>query len=120
VGILDGKIALITGAGQGVGAGIAMALARQGAVIATAGRTESKLARTCAAITEIGGHAQPVVCDVSDGSQIQDTVQRTVALFGGVDILINNANSTALGRLLDIEPELWRRRMPPDRWPHCG
>ncbi len=106
MGILDGKIALITGAGQGVGAGIALALARQGAVIATAGRTESKLVRTCAAITELGGHAQPVVCDVSDGSQIQDTVQRTVALFGGVDILINNANSTALGRLLDIEPEL--------------
>ena len=103
MGTLDGKVALITGAGQGVGEGIALALAKEGAAIAVAGRTEEKLVRTCATIAAFGGVAEPVVCDVSDDAQIQVAVQRSVDLFGGVDILVNNANSKALGRLLDVD-----------------
>ncbi len=106
MGTLDGKVALITGAGQGVGEGIALALAKEGAAIAVAGRTESKLQRTCALIAELGGRAEPVVCDVSVPEQIPGVVDRTVDCFGGVDILINNANQTALGRLLDIDPAI--------------
>jgi len=77
VGILDGKIALITGAGQGVGAGIALALARQGAVIATAGRTESKLVRTCAAITE----------PLTDVGVVDDSAVRVIDLLTSVPIV---------------------------------
>ncbi len=106
MGTLDGKVALITGAGQGVGEGIAVALAKEGAAIAVVGRTEAKLVRTCARITELGGSAEPVVCDVGVAEQIPAAVDGTVARFGGLDILINNANQTALGRLLDLDAAL--------------
>ncbi len=106
MGSLDGKVALITGAGQGVGEGMALALAKEGAAVAVAGRTEEKLVRTCATIAAFGGVAEPVLCDVSDGAQIPAAVQRCVDLFGGVDILINNANSKALGSLLDVDSAL--------------
>ena len=106
MGSLDGKVALITGAGQGVGEGIALALAKEGAAIAVVGRTEEKLVRTCATIASLGGVAEPVRCDVSDGAQIPAAVQRSIDLLGGVDILINNANSTALGRLLEVDSAL--------------
>ncbi|MDG3011677.1 SDR family oxidoreductase [Rhodococcus sp. D2-41] len=104
MGTLDGKIALITGAGQGVGQGIAFALAKEGAAIAVVGRTESKLVDTCEAIAGFGSRAVPITCDVSDGDQITAAVAATVEQLGGVDILVNNANQNALGALLDIDP----------------
>ena len=64
---LQGKVALITGAGQGVGQGIAYALAAEGVAIAAAGRTHAKLEDTCAEIRRRGGSAQPFVCDVTAG-----------------------------------------------------
>ncbi|WP_127782355.1 SDR family oxidoreductase [Rhodococcus sp. X156] len=103
---LEGKVALITGAGQGVGQGIAFALARRGAAIAVAGRTEQKLLDTCKEIEAFGGRAEPVVCDVSVAAQVAPAVERTVELLGGLDILVNNANSSALGSLLEIDVDL--------------
>ncbi|QQM20571.1 SDR family oxidoreductase [Rhodococcus sp. P-2] len=105
MGKLDGKVALITGAGQGVGQGVALALAKEGAHIAVAGRTESKLVVTCNEITERGGRAEPVLMDIADADSITSAVARTVELFGGVDILINNASLNPLGNILDITPE---------------
>jgi NAD(P)-dependent dehydrogenase (short-subunit alcohol dehydrogenase family) len=105
VGKLDGKVALITGAGQGVGQGVAFALAKEGAHIAVVGRTESKLVDTCKEIVDRGGRAEPVLADVSDGDSITAAVDRTVELFGGVDILVNNASLNPLGNILDLTPE---------------
>ena len=105
MGKLDGKVALITGAGQGVGQGVAFALAKEGASVAVAGRTESKLVVTCNEIAERGGRAEPVLMDIADADSITGAVARTVELFGGVDILINNASLNPLGNVLDLTPE---------------
>ena len=91
MGTLDGKVAIVTGAGQGVGEGIALALAKEGAVIVAAGRTESKVITTAKKIEAVRGHALPLLCDVCKPADIAATVARTLATFGGIDILINNA-----------------------------
>ncbi|WP_430331688.1 SDR family NAD(P)-dependent oxidoreductase [Rhodococcus sp. ACT016] len=109
MGKLEGKVALITGAGQGVGQGVAFALAKEGARIAVSGRTESKLIDTCEAIAAFGGVAEPVVADVSDADDITRAVDTTAALFGGVDILINNASLNPLGPINDLKPEVLER-----------
>lgn len=103
MGILDGKVALITGAGQGIGRGIALALAKEGVAIAVAGRTEAKLDKTVAKIEAIGGTAIPVRCDVSNAQDIEAAVARTAAELGGIDVLVNNANDCKPGMLLDAD-----------------
>jgi NAD(P)-dependent dehydrogenase (short-subunit alcohol dehydrogenase family) len=111
MGILDGKVALITGAGQGVGQGIALALAKEGARIAAIGRTESKLVETCGQIEAVGGKAIPVVADVHDAAAITRSIETTVKTFGRLDILINNAYGIALGPLLSLTDEDFERSM---------
>ncbi|NMM84542.1 3-oxoacyl-ACP reductase [Rhodococcus sp. SRB_17] len=105
MGKLDKKVALVTGAGQGVGQGVAFALAKEGASIAVVGRTESKLVDTCKEIADRGGRAEAVLADISDGESITAAVARTIELFGGIDILVNNASLNPLGNILDLTPE---------------
>lgn len=107
MGVLDGKAAIVTGAGQGVGEGCALALADAGAKVVVAGRTFSKVERTAATITERGGTAVAVECDVVDPDQVQACVDRTVEEFGTVDILVNNAQVPPLGPLALIPEELF-------------
>ncbi|NHP12182.1 SDR family oxidoreductase [Rhodococcus sp. IC4_135] len=109
MGKLEGKVALITGAGQGIGQGIALALAKEGAVIAVAGRTESKLHTTCGLLADIGARGEAVVCDVSKKDDIAAAVDSTVELFGGIDILVNNANDCKPGPLLSVLDEDFER-----------
>jgi NAD(P)-dependent dehydrogenase (short-subunit alcohol dehydrogenase family) len=91
MGTLDGKVAIVTGAGQGVGEGIALALAKEGAAIVAAGRTESKVIATAEKIEAAGGRALPMLCDVCKPVDIAATIRKTLTEFGGIDILINNA-----------------------------
>jgi meso-butanediol dehydrogenase/(S,S)-butanediol dehydrogenase/diacetyl reductase len=111
MGILDGKVALITGAGQGVGQGIAFALAREGAKIAAIGRTEAKLQDTCGQIESFGGEAIPVVADVHDSGAIRRSIATTVETFGRLDILVNNAYGIAIGPLLSLTDADFDRSM---------
>jgi NAD(P)-dependent dehydrogenase (short-subunit alcohol dehydrogenase family) len=91
VGVLDGKVAIVTGAGQGVGHGIALALANAGAAIVAAGRTLDKCERTAEEIRGSGGRAIAVRCDVTELEQIERCVATAVDTFAGIDILVNNA-----------------------------
>jgi len=105
MGFLDGKVALITGAGQGVGRGIALAMAKEGAAIAVAGRTESKIRDVVGEIKAVGGRAMAILCDVKVAGDVTRTVADTVKAFGGIDILVNNAQEVPLGTLLDARVE---------------
>ena len=102
MGNLSRKIALVTGAGQGVGQGIAWALAAEGASVAVAGRTVAKLEATCAEIARRGGTAFAVECDVKQLDSLERCVVRVVERFGRINILVNNAQEVPLGPLNDV------------------
>ncbi|WP_328429781.1 SDR family NAD(P)-dependent oxidoreductase [Streptomyces sp. NBC_00443] len=91
---LSGKVALVTGGGQGVGRGIALALAAQGSAVVISGRTESRLKDTAGEITERGGKAHTVVGDVGERVDVDHMVAETVREFGRLDVLVNNAQSS--------------------------
>jgi NAD(P)-dependent dehydrogenase (short-subunit alcohol dehydrogenase family) len=96
---LEGRTALVTGAGQGVGQGIAYALAAEGAAVAVAGRTLAKLEKTVAEIARRGGTALAVACDVKDAGSLERCVAEVVQKLGGLKILVNNAQEVPLGPL---------------------
>lgn len=102
---LQGKVALVTGAGQGVGQGIALALAAEGAAVAVTGRTANKLETTCRLIAERGGTALPVQCEVKSAESLAACVATVVSHFGGLQILVNNAQEVPLGELHQVSDE---------------
>jgi meso-butanediol dehydrogenase / (S,S)-butanediol dehydrogenase / diacetyl reductase len=102
-GALAGRRALVTGAGQGVGRGIALALAEQGASLALLGRTEATLESVAAEVRTLGATAHVVIADVREPADIQRAVADTVEQLGGLDILVNNAQISALGTMLSVE-----------------
>lgn len=102
---LQDKVALVTGAGQGVGQGIAIELAKAGAKVAVAGRTLEKLLTTCEMIREAGGEACPVECDVKSLESLQRCVESVINQYGTISILVNNAQEVPLGTLLDLKEE---------------
>jgi meso-butanediol dehydrogenase/(S,S)-butanediol dehydrogenase/diacetyl reductase len=104
-GLLEGKRALITGAGQGVGRGIALALASEGCRVIAAGRTLSKLEEACHEIEARGVDAVPIRCDVTEADQIEACVAESVSTFGGIDVLVNNAQIVPFGTLLELVEE---------------
>ena len=91
---LQGRVALVTGASQGIGHACAQALAREGATIAAAARNREKLDELVAAIAAAGGQAAAFVIDVADEDQIKSGVKSALAQFGKIDILVNNAGIT--------------------------
>jgi NAD(P)-dependent dehydrogenase (short-subunit alcohol dehydrogenase family) len=92
--LLAGKVAIVTGAGQGVGRGIALALAREGAAVAVIGRTLEKCQRTAAEIEAFGGRGIALACKVNHRDQVEAAVAEVVEALGGVDILVNNAHTS--------------------------
>ncbi|MET0928243.1 MAG: SDR family NAD(P)-dependent oxidoreductase [Aeromicrobium sp.] len=91
---LEGKVAIITGAAQGLGRGEALALSKEGAAVAVVDLNLSKATEVAEEIRAAGGRALPLACDVAVAEQVQAVVDSTVAEFGGVDILVNNAQRT--------------------------
>ncbi|MEY4161055.1 MAG: hypothetical protein RLZZ136_1676 [Pseudomonadota bacterium] len=102
---LNGKVALITGAGQGVGLGIALALSKAGVRVVVAGRTVAKVEQAAAQITQRGGVASAVACNVKDAADLAAAVDHAIATFGALDILVNNAQEVPLGKLDDVSDE---------------
>ena len=90
-GLLEGKVALVTGGGSGIGAGIARMLARQGAKVGLVGRTAAKLDAVAAEIAAAGGQAVGAAADVRDYAALDAAVTRTAETYGGIDIVVNSA-----------------------------
>lgn len=103
---LDGTVALVTGASSGIGEATAVALAAEGASVAIAAR---RLDRLEAVAERIGGDVLVLETDVTDGAQAAGMVDRTVAHFGRLDTLVNNAGVMLLGPIVDAPLEEWRR-----------
>jgi NAD(P)-dependent dehydrogenase (short-subunit alcohol dehydrogenase family) len=104
-GTLDGRRAIVTGGGQGIGRAIALALAGEGAAVALVGRTESTLLAVAAEISKPGGTALPIVADVTLPADIDRCVTHAAGELGGLDIVVNNAQITALGSILEVTDE---------------
>lgn len=105
---LAGKVALITGAGSGIGKASALLLAQEGAKIAALGRTESQLKETVAEIQRNDGEAIPLLADVSQPDQMQRAIQQLVDAWGRIDIVFANAGINGVwASLEELEPEEW-------------
>ncbi|QYJ03092.1 SDR family oxidoreductase [Nocardioides panacisoli] len=99
---LQGKVAIVTGAGQGVGQGIALALADAGADIAIVGRTPEKLETTCGLLRERGVRTEGYVANLLDTDAIPELVDQIVTDFGRLDVVVNNAYDGVMMPLLDM------------------
>jgi len=108
---LDGKTALVTGAGSGIGREIALLFAAQGAWVAIGDIDEAAAARVAAEIDGAGGRAAPLRLDVTDLASARSAVAEIAAGQGRLDVLVNNAGIGMVGSLLETEPDDFRRLM---------
>lgn len=107
---IRGRVALVTGAGRGLGAGVALALGRAGARVVVNYKTESRTAETVArTIQREGGEALAVRADVADWNEAGALVERTLQAFGSVDVLVNAVGAFVWHQVAEIEPSEWRR-----------
>ena len=103
---LNGKVAIITGAGSGLGRGAALAMAKEGAMVVITDLTLEQLQTTQKLVEDIGGKCLSVACDSGKREQVKACVDKTLAAFGSVDILVNNAMSVKKeNAVIDIDDE---------------
>lgn len=109
---LEGRVALITGAGSGIGLAAARLLAQEGAKIAALGHTEDELRETVESIRRDGGEAIVVVADVSQADQMQRAIRQTVDRWGRIDVVFANAGINGVwAPIEELEPDEWDRTL---------
>src|SRR2546427_436326 len=104
---LRDRVAIVTGASQGIGRAIALELARVGAHVVACSRRRAVLDPVAAEVRAQGRRALAVVCDVGDAAQVDDAVAQTLREFGRIDVLVNNAGYRIRARLEDLPREEW-------------
>jgi NAD(P)-dependent dehydrogenase (short-subunit alcohol dehydrogenase family) len=116
--ILDGKIALVTGASRGIGRALAQRLAAEGATVVvsarsldTSGRYAGTLRETVALIEASGGRAMPLVADIENPADVSTLVERTVALAGGLDILVHSGGKAEYTTAAEMPHEMFERTL---------
>ncbi len=107
-GTFDGKVAIVTGGGSGMGRAMAREFARLGAAVVVAGRRPEPLAETVAQIEAAGGRAVAQPTDVRDPDQVDAMVAAAVSQFGRVDVLVNDAAGNFVVKAEDLSPNGWR------------
>jgi meso-butanediol dehydrogenase/(S,S)-butanediol dehydrogenase/diacetyl reductase len=110
-GRVDGRSIIVTGGAQGIGAGISRGLAAEGGRVVVADLNEEVANATAEAIRSAGGTAIAVGVDVSDRASVKAMIERTVAEFGRLDVIFNNAGISRPERFLDIDDDGWNRIM---------
>ncbi len=106
---LDGKLAIVTGAGQGIGKAVALRLAREGADVVVADINTQSAERTTEEIRSLNRRALSYSVDVSRPSEIQSMVDRAAAEFDGIDIIVNAAGVAQTGLFVDLTEQQWDR-----------
>lgn len=109
MGQLDGKVAIITGATSGMGRGIALHFAREGAQVIASGRDAARGEALVSEIAAAGGAARFVAGDISTAAANRRLVEEALSAYGGLDILVMSAGDLGLGAVADTSPELWDR-----------
>ncbi len=111
---LENKVAIVTGASRGIGKAIAIALAKNGANVVVAARTEQEggrlpgtIHKTADEIRALGRHALAIRTDVTKEEEVAELARKTLQEFGAIDILVNNAGIDAPGKVLDIPIKRW-------------
>ena len=118
MGLMDGMVAIVTGASRGLGRAIAKEYAKEGAGVVVSARSQSPtgltgtLDETVADIRKAGGDALPIYCDVTDEHQVNAMVRQAMERYGKVDVLFNNAGAMVLGEsIMEIDPARWDQIM---------
>lgn len=111
MGLLDGKVAIVTGGGSGIGKGIARAFAEEGCNVVIAARHVERLEKTAAELRALGPQILPWITDVTDEASVAALFRTVVSRFGRVDILVNNAGIVLGGEIGDISLEAWESVM---------
>jgi len=106
---LKDKVAIITGAGSGFGRGSAELFAQEGAKVACVDINEAAAQMTADGINKSGGKAIAIKCDISKSKEVQEMVEKTVAEFGKLDVLFNNAGIPHMGMVVNVTEEEWDR-----------
>lgn len=106
---LQGKVAVVTGSGSGIGRGIAVRFAREGAAVGVWDLNPASAEETAKLITDAGGRAIAIGADCADEAAIRDAAERTRAAFGTINVLVNNAGVAPFTPYLDIKIEDWDR-----------
>ena len=113
---LDGRVALVTGAGRGIGRAIAIALGREGARVVAAARSEDELKELVDEVVASGGSASSVTVDLSDRAQAKALIGRAAEPYGPVDILVNNAAVTWFIPVAEFPEKRFRTMLDVQVW----
>jgi NAD(P)-dependent dehydrogenase (short-subunit alcohol dehydrogenase family) len=113
---LAGKVAIVTGAGSGIGRAIALRFAREGAAVVASGQRLARVEETVHELAAAGGRGRALACDVADAAQVASLVEATVATFGRIDVLVNNAaknrpDASVAETVAELSEEWWRATM---------